>query len=82
MIQFKRLKSEKNKICFVRFDTFLFITHIDHKFLEYWILFKQWLLALEFSKCKYSQTCVQQPPLEPDKRGRYAEGYMKNISGK
>ena len=37
----------------VRFDTFLFITHIDHKFLEYWILFKQWLLALEFSKCKY-----------------------------
>jgi hypothetical protein len=25
----------------------------------------------------YSQTCVQQPPLRPEKRGRYAEGYMK-----
>jgi hypothetical protein len=30
----------------------------------------------------YSQTCVQRPPLGPDKRGRYAEGYMKKISGK
>ena len=26
---------------------------------------------------KYSQTCVQWPPLGPEKRGRYAEGYMK-----
>ncbi len=25
----------------------------------------------------YSQTCVQQPPLGTEKRGRYAEGYMK-----
>ena len=25
----------------------------------------------------YSQTCVQRPPLGPDKRGRYAEVYTK-----
>jgi hypothetical protein len=30
----------------------------------------------------YSQTCVQRPPLGPEKRGRYAEGCMKKISGK
>jgi hypothetical protein len=30
----------------------------------------------------YSQTCVQQPPLGPEKRGRYAEGCMIKISGK
>ena len=33
-------------------------------------------------KLKYSQTCVQRPPLGPEKPGRYAEGYMKKISGK
>ena len=31
--------------------------------------------------CIYSQTCVQRPPLGPENRGRYAEGYMKKISG-
>ena len=31
---------------------------------------------------EYSQTCVQRPPLGPEKRGRYAEGCMKKISGK
>ena len=31
---------------------------------------------------QYSQTCVQRPPLGPEKRGRYAEVYMKKISGK
>jgi hypothetical protein len=30
----------------------------------------------------YSQTCVQWLPLGPEKRGRYAEGCMKKISGK
>jgi hypothetical protein len=30
----------------------------------------------------YSQTCVQRPPLGPEKCGRYGEGYMKKISGK
>jgi hypothetical protein len=30
----------------------------------------------------YSQTCVQRPPLGPEKRGRYADVYMKKISGK
>ena len=29
----------------------------------------------------YSQTCVQRPPLGPEKRGRYAEDCMKKISG-
>jgi hypothetical protein len=33
-------------------------------------------------KLMYSQTCVQRPPLGPEKCGRYAEGYMKKISGK
>jgi len=31
---------------------------------------------------KYSQTCVQRPPLGPEKHGRYAKGCMKKISGK
>ena len=31
---------------------------------------------------KYSQTCVQQPSLGPEKCGRYAEGCKKKISGK
>ncbi len=31
---------------------------------------------------EYSQTCVQRPPIGPEKRGRYAEAYMKKISGK
>ncbi len=35
-----------------------------------------------FLTCMYSQTCVQRPPLGPGKRGRYAEGYIKKISGK
>ncbi len=26
-------------------------------------------------------TCVQRPPLGPEKRGHYAEVYMKKISG-
>jgi hypothetical protein len=30
----------------------------------------------------YSQTCAQRPPLGPEKHGRYAEVYQKNISGK
>jgi hypothetical protein len=30
----------------------------------------------------YSQTCVQRPPLGPEKHGRNAEGCMKRISGK
>ena len=30
----------------------------------------------------YSQTCVQRPPLGPEKYGHYAEGRMKKISGK
>jgi hypothetical protein len=30
----------------------------------------------------YSQTCVQRPPLGPEKRGRYAEGCIKKISDK
>jgi hypothetical protein len=30
----------------------------------------------------YSQTCVQRPPLEPEKRGRYVVDFMKKISGK
>jgi hypothetical protein len=33
-------------------------------------------------KLKYSQTCVQRPPLGPEKCGRYAEGCLKKISGK
>jgi hypothetical protein len=32
-----------------------------------------------YSKSKYSQTCVQRPPLGPEKRGRYAEGYMTKM---
>ena len=39
-----------------------------------------YLLDVQFN-FKYSQTCVQRPPLGPEKRGRYAEGYMKKISG-
>ena len=31
---------------------------------------------------EYSQTCVQRPPIGPEKSGRYAEVYMKKISGK
>ena len=31
---------------------------------------------------KNSQSCVQQPPFEPGKHGCYAEGCLKNISGK
>jgi len=38
------------------------------------------------SSCKlnlmHSQTWVQRPPLGPEKRGCYAEGCLKNISGK
>ena len=30
----------------------------------------------------YSQTCVQLPPLGPEKCGCYAKGCLKNISGK
>jgi hypothetical protein len=30
----------------------------------------------------YSQTCAKRPPLGPEKCGRYAEGCLKNISGK
>jgi hypothetical protein len=33
-------------------------------------------------KYKYSQTCVQQPSLESEKCGRYAEGCKKKIPGK
>ena len=29
----------------------------------------------------YSQTCVQRPPLGPEKCGRYAEGCLKKTSG-
>jgi hypothetical protein len=32
-------------------------------------------------KYKYSQTCVQWPPLGPEKSGCYAEGGKKKISG-
>jgi hypothetical protein len=39
------------------------------------------LQCLWKSEIVYSQTCVQRPPLGPEKRGRYAEGYMKKISG-
>ncbi len=38
-----------------------------------------------WSFCKfvrYSQTCVPRPPLGPEKRGHYAEGCLKKISGK
>jgi hypothetical protein len=30
----------------------------------------------------YSQTCIQRPPLVPEKLGLYAEGSMKKINGK
>jgi hypothetical protein len=33
-------------------------------------------------KAQYSQTCIQRPPLGPEKCGRYAEGCLKKISGK
>jgi hypothetical protein len=39
-------------------------------------------LKRQFQFYKYSRTCVQRPPLGPEKCGRYAEGYMKKISGK
>jgi hypothetical protein len=50
-------------------------------------VFQVWQVTLQnpkglYGKCKYSQTCVQRPPLGPEKRGRYAEVYMKKISGK
>jgi hypothetical protein len=34
------------------------------------------------SNSKYSQTCVQRPPLGPKKYGRYAESCLKQISDK
>jgi len=39
---------------------------------------KSWKTKLKM----YSQTCVQRPPSGPEKRGRYAQGCMKKISGK
>ncbi len=36
----------------------------------------------KMGECKYSQACVQRPPLGPEKCGRLAEGYMKKISCK
>ncbi len=41
----------------------------------------QRLSNLKYGFLKYSQTCVQRPPLGPEKRGDYAKGYMKKISG-
>jgi hypothetical protein len=30
----------------------------------------------------YSQTCVQRPPLGPEKSGHYTDGCLKKTSGK
>jgi hypothetical protein len=40
------------------------------------------VFSWDFSRFKYSQTCVQRPPLEPEKCGRYTEVCLKKISGK
>jgi hypothetical protein len=39
-------------------------------------------ITCKIKQWTYSQTFVQRPPLGPEKRGRYAEVYMKKISGK
>jgi hypothetical protein len=55
-----------------------------HTVANLWTPSNSWFGAaiLNDSIWKYSQTCVQRSPLGPEKRGRYAEGCMKKISGK
>jgi hypothetical protein len=40
------------------------------------------LVTIFYCGTQYSQTCVQRPPLGPEKCGRYAEGCLKKITGK
>ncbi len=48
----------------------------------YFILFLISIFGFQIKAWEYSQTCVQRPSLGPEKRGRYAEDYMKKICGK